>query len=97
MSRVSVADDGGDTMKAIDVGNMLAPGFSSPEEYLELYNNIPNLEIRDDDIMLCTYVKTGLYFCFIFSFKYNCTFISTNTRVISSSLLFKYIEFMQGQ
>lgn len=60
MSRVEVADDAGDTMRLLDYGDVLAPGFKTVSDAVAVYKNLPNATMRDDDVMLCTYIKTGM-------------------------------------
>lgn len=59
MSRVAVPDDGGDTILNTDFGEVLAPCVPDPVVGKQIFDKIPDLPIKEDDIMLCTYIKTG--------------------------------------
>lgn len=59
MSHVAIPDDGGDTMISTDYGDIKAPSFAPVEIGKQIFDKIPDLRIKDDDIMLCTYMKTG--------------------------------------
>lgn len=62
MSEILVADEGGDTMHMVKVDNFITPRFPNEEatEY-EMLKQAPQFTFREDDIMLCTFPKTGLY------------------------------------
>lgn len=61
MTSVIVEDRGGVKLNAgIDVGGFVIPVLmASLEETEEIFHKLKDLEFRDDDIMLCTYQKTG--------------------------------------
>lgn len=62
MTEVNVPDDGGDTMTMVDVGEFIQPIFlKSPSEIKRIFDSVPNFKFRDDDVMLCTFAKTGTY------------------------------------
>jgi len=60
MSEVTIQDDGGDTLHAIDVGGFIHPSFSKdPAHVKRIFESVPNFKCREDDVMLCTFPKTG--------------------------------------
>ena len=57
MTEVLLSDAGGAFIKVMDVGNgVTMPPFHSGQQY---FDGIPNYEIRDDDVMLLSFTKTG--------------------------------------
>jgi len=65
MSIKLIADDGGDTLKLMDLGEVMTPIFRpTPEASMELFRNIPKLQLRDDDILLSSFAKTGIVIYF---------------------------------
>lgn len=60
MTEVFIKDAGGATIKMIDVGGFIHPSFmKTPSETQKVFENVPNFKFRADDLMLCTYAKTG--------------------------------------
>ncbi|XP_046579030.1 sulfotransferase 1A1-like isoform X1 [Haliotis rubra] len=57
MSRVTVEDAGGDTLFQIEHNGNLYPNFPN----INSITNIHNLPIRDDDIFICAYPKSGTH------------------------------------
>lgn len=65
MTHVQIADVGGATMNMVDVGGFLQPVFmKTPEEIKKIFENVPKFKFRDDDLMLCTFPKTGTNWMF---------------------------------
>ncbi|KAH3883800.1 hypothetical protein DPMN_007768 [Dreissena polymorpha] len=65
MSLIRIPDEGGDTMVALDTGDIIGPMFAkSAEQMKDVFDNIPNFSCRDDDVMLCTFPKTGTNWVF---------------------------------
>ncbi|XP_060586559.1 sulfotransferase 1B1-like [Ruditapes philippinarum] len=64
MSAFKVKDAGGSTIDMIDVGGFIASKFKPPSGIEKLFDNTPNFKFRDDDVMLCTYPKTGTHLTF---------------------------------
>jgi hypothetical protein len=62
MSALKVKDAGGSTIDMIDVGGFIASNYKPPSGIKKLFDNTPNFKFRDDDVMLCTYPKTGIDF-----------------------------------
>lgn len=59
-------------MHAIDVGGFFTPFFmKKPEETKDIFEKIPDYKFRADDLMLCTYPKTGTFVNKINDKKYN--------------------------
>lgn len=60
MAALYVPDAGGETIRMLDVGNAILPVFfKSGKEIQDIFNKIPAYKFRNDDIMLCTFSKTG--------------------------------------
>lgn len=61
MTEVKLIDDGGDILTAVEVGNgVILPNIPpTPEDAKRIFDNLQNYEFREDDIMLCTFPKTG--------------------------------------
>ena len=60
---VEVKDQGGEafqTMMDID-GLRLTTFMKSPEETADIVHNIKDMELRDDDVMFCSAVKSGKF------------------------------------
>lgn len=49
-------------MKAVDVVNIFIPAFEIDPEPKKTFDNMADFEVRDDDIMLCSFPKTGALF-----------------------------------
>lgn len=60
MSLVIVPDDGGDPLTFHDVGGIVTPAFGCPKQAEEVFKRLPEFPVREDDLMLCTYIKTGM-------------------------------------
>ena len=72
---VDVKDANGETFHAmIDVDGYRLTTFRKPPEVIaDIVRNLPNMPIRDDDIMLCSPAKSGnafLLYIKCLSFKY---------------------------
>ena len=60
MSLIHRADAAGNTMELVDVGECtLSTFWKTPEEVKEIFENIANFRCGRDDIMICSYPKTG--------------------------------------
>ena len=60
MSLIQESDGAGKTMDLVDLGDYRLPTFRrTPEVIKEIFQNIPSFSCRDDDIMICSYPKTG--------------------------------------
>ncbi|XP_052802926.1 sulfotransferase 1A1-like [Mya arenaria] len=61
MSRVQEKDDGGETLEFMDMGDIRTPAFGikTDDELKKIFDGIPEFKHRDDDVMLCTFAKTG--------------------------------------
>ena len=60
MTEALVADAGGATSKMIDVGGFIHPSFmKTPAEIKKVFESVPKFKFREDDLMLCTFAKTG--------------------------------------
>ena len=61
MALVEIADNGGATIKLTDLGNYILPALQGrpAEEQQAIFLNIPKFSCLEDDIMICTYPKTG--------------------------------------
>ncbi|XP_045171746.1 sulfotransferase 1B1-like [Mercenaria mercenaria] len=65
MTAIQVKDIGGATIDFTDVGGFIASKFlKPPNETKQLFDNAPNFTFRDNDLMLCTYPKTGTNWMF---------------------------------
>lgn len=62
MTEVFEPDDAGVTIKVLHIGDLQLPPFRLDPRTLEIFENLADLEIKDDDVMLCTYPKTGRLF-----------------------------------
>ena len=65
MSRVQLKDDGGETLEFLDMGTIVTPKLApmkTDEEVAEIFAELPDFICRDDDVMLCTFAKTGTFF-----------------------------------
>ena len=62
MSTIFVPDDGGDTIAMTDVGDYKTPPFPAKDASTikKLFDDMPNVKMREDDIMLCSFPKTGI-------------------------------------
>ena len=58
---VEVKDRGGEALETMmDIDGLRLTTFTKPPEVTaNLVHNIKNMELRDDDVMLCTAVKSG--------------------------------------
>ncbi len=54
MSYIKQRDAGGDTMTLLKVDNLLYPPFPA-----EVVQGVSDIEIRDDDVIICAYPKAG--------------------------------------
>lgn len=60
MTEVLVPDAGGATTKMVDVGGFIQPLFmKTPSETQKVFESVPTFKFRKDDLMLCTFAKTG--------------------------------------
>lgn len=60
MSLIHESDRAGKTMELVNLGNYRLPMYRrTPEQVKEIFENIPNFSCRDDDVMICSYPKTG--------------------------------------
>jgi hypothetical protein len=60
MAKVKIPDAGGATLTMVDVGDFITPiFFKSAQEIKDIFDNVPNFKFRNDDLMLCTFSKTG--------------------------------------
>lgn len=60
MTEIFVEGDGGNTVKTYDVGGYRVPKFGKGiTEIKDIFDNVPNIPVRDDDYVLCSYPKTG--------------------------------------
>ncbi|XP_053376566.1 uncharacterized protein LOC123535334 [Mercenaria mercenaria] len=65
MSLIQIADLGGATINAVDAGAFITPYVMKPAtETKRIFENVPNFMFRKDDVMLCTYPKTGTNWLF---------------------------------
>ncbi|XP_053376363.1 sulfotransferase 1C4-like [Mercenaria mercenaria] len=65
MTEIKVPDAGGATMNMVDVGGFIQPIFLKPgTEIKDIFDNVPNYKFRDNDLMLCTFAKTGTNWLF---------------------------------
>ncbi|WAR02515.1 ST1B1-like protein [Mya arenaria] len=66
MSRVQEKDDGGETLELVDMGGIRTPAFGekTDDELKKIFDAIPEFKHRDDDVMLCTFAKTGTNWMF---------------------------------
>ena len=65
MTDILVTDAGGASIKQVDVGGgVIMPRFNHANKAKAYFEGIPESEIRDDDIMLLSYVKTGMHVVF---------------------------------
>jgi hypothetical protein len=61
MTSVWIKDLGGASMHAVDVGGFISPYFmKEPEETKQIFDKVPDYEFQENDVMLCTYPKTGI-------------------------------------
>ena len=62
MTEALVADAGGATSKMVDTGGFIQPLFMKPPaETKEVFESVPKFKFREDDLMLCTFAKTGKF------------------------------------
>ena len=59
MPEVLISDDAGVTMNAVHTDDFLLPSFKFYPEPEKVFRAIPDFKVRDDDIMLATFPKTG--------------------------------------
>ena len=63
MTEVRIPDDGGNTIRMADVGGFITPiFFRSAPEIKDIYDKLPEYKFRNDDLMLCTFAKTGKWY-----------------------------------
>ena len=63
MAHVRMSDKAGATIELTAVGDYILPRtYWSPEEITAIFESIPKFRCRENDIMICTYPKTGLSF-----------------------------------
>lgn len=72
MTEAKVIDDGGDTLLVYDVGGGLILPRIPPtaKDAKTIFENLQNYTFREDDIMLCTFPKTGRWFDYIMQFSF---------------------------
>ena len=62
MTEVKVCDAGGATVTMIDTGSIMLPSFfKQGHEIKQIFENVPTFNFREDDVMLCTFGKTGIF------------------------------------
>ena len=62
MTEVYIPDAGGATIKMVDVGGFIQPiFFKTPSETQKVFESVPKYKFREDDLMLCTFAKTGKF------------------------------------
>ena len=68
MASIEVSDRGGDVFKCVDLENgYRVPLFmNTAEDIIDIWRKLPDFQCRDDDVMLCSYPKTGV-FVFLFT------------------------------
>ena len=62
MTSRTLTDAGGKTISIVDVGGFLMPKgivATSPEQTKAFFDSVPDFRLRDDDIMMLSYPKTG--------------------------------------
>ena len=61
MTEILVKDDGGDTVRMVDMGGYISPKFPEKDVLTlkKIFDDMPTFSMRDDDIMLCSFPKTG--------------------------------------
>lgn len=64
MPVIHAIDSGGNTMKALYVEGCFFPFFPFTKDPKRHLSNIRNLPIRDDDLLLWGYPRTGVYCVF---------------------------------
>jgi hypothetical protein len=73
MTEVKVPDAGGATVTMVDIGGFAVGSFfKQAHEIKQIVDDTRNFTFRDEDIMLCTFGKTGLILL-KFIFKNNVT------------------------
>ena len=81
MTDARTPDDAGDSIFSFDVGGYIQAHYlKSGPEIQTVFDNVKNVELRPDDVMLCTYPKTGksdiLFFvCFVLFYIMLCRFV----------------------
>ena len=73
MSLVKVAvGSSEETVTLVDYGNgILGPPFIKPAPLMKkIFDVLPNYSFREDDVMLCTFPKTGLSFYIVYIYIY---------------------------
>lgn len=70
MAEIRPADDGGNTCSGCcDAGGYRHPLFDkTPSQIKEIFENMPNFPLRDNDYLLCSFPKTGNAFVLVFFF-----------------------------
>ena len=65
MALVYETDKSGNAIEIVDFATeeYRLPTFErTPEEIRTIFENVPNFRCRDDDVMICSYPKTGQVF-----------------------------------
>lgn len=60
MTEIAIQDMGGTSLHTMEVNGFTHPPFfKSGDEIRNIFDNMPNLQFRDNDILLLTFQKTG--------------------------------------
>jgi hypothetical protein len=63
MTEVKVPDAGGATVTMMDIGGFAVPSFfKQAHEIKKIVDDVRNFTFRDEDLMLCTFGKTGIIY-----------------------------------
>ncbi|KAL3886113.1 hypothetical protein ACJMK2_026162 [Sinanodonta woodiana] len=61
MSAIKITDNGGHTISMTSLEGYYIPSFSPPEILRDIFNNIPHLKCRNDDVFVCAPLKSGTH------------------------------------
>ncbi|KAK3588695.1 hypothetical protein CHS0354_028905 [Potamilus streckersoni] len=61
MSVIKIADNGGHAITLTNFDGYYIASFSPPESLREIFNNIPHLKCRLDDVFVCAPLKSGTH------------------------------------